>query len=41
MDNEVLLNEYYNETDEKTRIRYIDLMFLEYEDILDMIIKNI
>ena len=41
MNNEELLNNYYKEQDEKMRLRYLDLMFLEYENILSLIIKNI
>ena len=41
MDNVELLNDYYKETDEKMRLRYLDLMLLDCENILDLIIKNI
>ena len=41
MDNVQLLNDYYKETDEKMRLRYLDLMLLDCENILDLIIKNI
>ena len=41
MDNVQLLNDYYKETEEKMRLRYLDLMLLDYENILDLIIKNI
>jgi len=41
MDNEELLNNYYKETDEKMRLRYLDLMLLDHENILSTIIKNI
>ena len=41
MDNEELLNDYYKETEEKMRLRYLDLMLLDYENMLNLIIKNI
>lgn len=41
MDNEQLLNDYYKETEEKMRLRYLDLMLLDSENILSLIIKNI
>jgi len=41
MDNEQLLKDYYNETEEKMRLRLLDLMLLDHEIILDMILKNI
>ena len=41
MDNEQLLNDYYKETEEKMRLRYLDLMLLDCENILNLIIKNI
>ena len=41
MDNVELLNDYYKETDEKMRLRYLDLMLLDVEEVLDMILKNI
>lgn len=41
MDNEELLKNYYKENDEKMRLRYLELMLMEYEDIIEMIIKNI
>lgn len=41
MDNEELLKNYYSETDEKMRLRLLDLMLLDYEPIIDMILKNI
>ncbi len=41
MDNEQLLNNYYKETEEKMRLRYLDLMLLDSENILSLIIKNI
>lgn len=41
MDNEELLIDYYKETEEKMRLRYLDLMLLDHENILDLIIKNI
>ena len=40
MDNEELLKNYYKETDEKMRLRYLDLMLLDL-DILALILKNI
>lgn len=41
MNNEELLKEYYKETEEKMRLRYLDLMLLDVEEVLDMILKNI
>lgn len=41
MDNEQLLNDYYKEKEEKMRLRYLDLMLLDSENILSLIIKNI
>lgn len=41
MENEELLINYYKETDEKMRLRYLDLMLLDHENILFLIIKNI
>ena len=41
MDNEELLLNYYKETEEKMRLRYLDLMLLDAENILLLIIKNI
>lgn len=40
MNNEELLKDYYKETDEKMRLRLLDLMLLEHEEIIDMIMKN-
>ena len=41
MDNEELLINYYKENEEKMRLRYLDLMLLEHNSILDLIINNI
>ena len=41
MDSLEILNSYYKEQDEKMRLRLLDLMLLDYEEVLDMIIKNI
>jgi len=41
MNNEELLKNYYSETEEKMRLRLLDLMLLDYESIIDMILKNI
>ena len=41
MDNLEILNNYYKENDEKMRLRLLDLMLLDYEEILDMILKSI
>lgn len=41
MNSEELLINYYKENEEKMRLRYLDLMLLDYENILDLIIKNI
>lgn len=41
MDNEQLLKDYYKETDEKMRLRFLDLMLLDYEIMLEAILKNI
>ena len=41
MNNEELLKEYYSETEEKMRLRLLDLMLLDYELIIDIILKNI
>lgn len=41
MDNEQLLKDYYKETDEKMRLRFLDLMLLDYEIMLESILKNV
>lgn len=41
MNIEEILKDYYNETEEKMRLRLLDLMLLDYEEVLDMILKNI
>ena len=41
MNSEELLINYYKENDEKMRLRYLDLMLLDHENILELIIKNI
>ena len=41
MNNEELLKEYYKETEEKMRLRYLDLMLLDVEEVLEMILKNV
>ena len=38
---EKLLINYYKETEEKMRLRYLDLMLLDVEEVLGMILKNI
>lgn len=41
MNSEELLINYYKENDEKMRLRYLDLMLEDYDNILNLIIKNI
>ena len=41
MNSEELLIDYYKENEEKMRLRYLDLMLEDYENILNMILKNI
>lgn len=41
MNNEEILKNYYKETDEKMRLRFLDLMLLEHEESIDIILKNV